>query len=86
VPADHKWFSRLATVAVLVTALEAINPRFPAADPAVADQMARVREELAAESAWAADHPGDVADGGRGEYPRERVPAAEPTGRRNNLR
>jgi hypothetical protein len=37
-------------------------------------------------SAWAADHPGDVAGGGRGEYPRERVPAAEPTGRRNNLR
>ena len=51
VPADHKWFSRLATAAVLVTALDAINPRYPAADPAVADQMARVREELAAELA-----------------------------------
>ena len=49
--ADHKWFSRLATAAVLVTALDAINPRYPAADPAVADQMARVREELAAELA-----------------------------------
>ena len=49
VPADHKRFSRLATAAVLVTALDAINPRYPAADPAVADQMARVREELAAE-------------------------------------
>jgi hypothetical protein len=41
-------FSRLATAAVLVIALDAINPRYPAADPAVADQMARVREELAA--------------------------------------
>ena len=49
VPADHKWFSRLATAAVLVTALDAINPRYPAPDPAVADQMAQVREELAAE-------------------------------------
>jgi hypothetical protein len=49
VAADHKWFSRLATAAVLLTALDAINPRYPAADPAVADQMARVREELAAE-------------------------------------
>jgi hypothetical protein len=49
VPADHKWFSRLATAAVLVTALDAINPHFPAADPAVADQMAQVRTELAAE-------------------------------------
>jgi Polyphosphate kinase 2 (PPK2) len=34
VPADHKWFSRLATAAVLVTALDAINPRYPAPDPA----------------------------------------------------
>jgi len=49
VPADHKWFSRLATAAVLVTALDAINPAYPAADPAVADQMAQVRDELAAE-------------------------------------
>ena len=49
VPADHKWFSRLATPAVLVTALDAINPRYPAPDPADAEQMAQVREELAAE-------------------------------------
>src|ERR1700722_18443687 len=49
VPADHKWFSRLATAAALVTALDAINPRYPAADPSVARQMAQVREELAAE-------------------------------------
>jgi PPK2 family polyphosphate:nucleotide phosphotransferase len=50
VPADHKWFTRLATAAVLVTALDAINPRFPAADPAVRDEMAQVRAELAAEA------------------------------------
>ncbi len=49
VPADHKWFSRLATAAVLVTALDAINPRYPAADPAIRDQMAQVKAELAAE-------------------------------------
>ena len=49
VPADRKWFTRLATAAVLVTALDAINPRYPAPGPAVADQMAQVREELAAE-------------------------------------
>jgi PPK2 family polyphosphate:nucleotide phosphotransferase len=49
VPADHKWFSRLATAAVLVTALDAINPRYPAPDPADAEQMAQVREELVAE-------------------------------------
>jgi PPK2 family polyphosphate:nucleotide phosphotransferase len=49
VPADHKWFSRLATAAVLVTALDAINPHFPDPDPAVAGQMAQVRKELEAE-------------------------------------
>ena len=49
VPADHKWFSRLATAAVLVTALDAIDPRYPAPDPADADQMAQVRAELTAE-------------------------------------
>ncbi len=46
---DHKWFSRLATAAVLVTALRAINPRYPAADPAERDEMARARAELVAE-------------------------------------
>jgi Polyphosphate kinase 2 (PPK2) len=49
VPADHRWFTRLATAAVLVTALDAINPGYLAPGPAVADQMAQVREELAAE-------------------------------------
>jgi PPK2 family polyphosphate:nucleotide phosphotransferase len=49
VPADHKWFSRLATAAVLVTALDAINPQYPAADPADAEQMAQVKAELEAE-------------------------------------
>ena len=49
VPADHKWFSRLATAAVLVQALHAIDPRYPAAEPAVRDQMMQARAELAAE-------------------------------------
>ena len=49
VPADHRWFSHLATAGVLVTALNAINPRYPAADPAERDRMAQVRAELVAE-------------------------------------
>jgi PPK2 family polyphosphate:nucleotide phosphotransferase len=49
VPADHKWFTRLATAAVLVKALEAINPQYPAPDPADAGQMAQARTELEAE-------------------------------------
>jgi hypothetical protein len=49
VPADHKWFTRLATAAILVTALDAVNPKYPAADPAVAGEMAQVKVELEAE-------------------------------------
>jgi PPK2 family polyphosphate:nucleotide phosphotransferase len=49
VPADHKWFSRLATAAVLVMALSAIDPGYPSADPAERAQMAQVRGELLAE-------------------------------------
>jgi PPK2 family polyphosphate:nucleotide phosphotransferase len=49
VPADHKWFSRLATAAILVRALHAIDPRYPAADPAAREQMMQARAELVAE-------------------------------------
>src|SRR6516225_5038235 len=49
VPADFYFNDRVATAAVLVTALDAIDPRYPAPDPADADQMAQVREELVAE-------------------------------------
>jgi PPK2 family polyphosphate:nucleotide phosphotransferase len=49
VPADHKWFSRLATAAILVRALRAIDPRYPAADPAARGQMMQARAELVAE-------------------------------------
>jgi PPK2 family polyphosphate:nucleotide phosphotransferase len=49
VPADHKWFSRLATAAILVTALRAINPGYPAADPAERKEMTKVRAELVAD-------------------------------------
>jgi PPK2 family polyphosphate:nucleotide phosphotransferase len=51
VPADHKWFSRLATAAVLVRALHAIDPHYPAADPAVRGEMLQARDELRAELA-----------------------------------
>ena len=48
VPADHKWFSRLATAAGLVLKLRWINPAYPppAADP---DEIVRARAALIAE-------------------------------------
>jgi PPK2 family polyphosphate:nucleotide phosphotransferase len=53
VPADHKWFGRLATAAVLVTALSAINPQYPAADPTQSEEMTKVKAELVAEQGLA---------------------------------
>jgi PPK2 family polyphosphate:nucleotide phosphotransferase len=46
VPADRKWFTRLATAAIVVRKLQAINPRYPAPDPAAADLMTQARAEL----------------------------------------
>ncbi|HUK71347.1 MAG TPA: hypothetical protein VLW50_21685 [Streptosporangiaceae bacterium] len=42
-------FTRLATAAVVVQTLTAINPRYPAADPAAREQMAKIRAVLVAE-------------------------------------
>jgi PPK2 family polyphosphate:nucleotide phosphotransferase len=49
VPADHKWFSRLATAAILVRELGMIDPQYPAADPAEREEMSQARAELVAE-------------------------------------
>jgi PPK2 family polyphosphate:nucleotide phosphotransferase len=49
VPADHKWFTHLATAAIVVQALGAMDPAYPAPDPAAGPQMAEVRAELLAE-------------------------------------
>jgi PPK2 family polyphosphate:nucleotide phosphotransferase len=49
VPADHKWFSRLATAATVVHALQSINPQYPAVGPAAAEELTQARSELAAE-------------------------------------
>jgi PPK2 family polyphosphate:nucleotide phosphotransferase len=49
VPADHKWFGRLATAAALVMALRAINPKYPSAPAIGKDQVASVRARLTAE-------------------------------------
>jgi PPK2 family polyphosphate:nucleotide phosphotransferase len=50
VPADHKWFGRLATAAILVTVLRAINPKYPPPDPAELAAMTSARAGLEADS------------------------------------
>jgi PPK2 family polyphosphate:nucleotide phosphotransferase len=50
VPADHKWFTRLATVAILVKTLAEINPRYPRVAPAMLLAMAEARAGLLKEA------------------------------------
>jgi hypothetical protein len=49
VPADHKWFARLAVASVVVDALAAIDPQFPKLGPAERTDLAKARKQLQAE-------------------------------------
>ncbi|HTX01137.1 MAG TPA: PPK2 family polyphosphate kinase [Acidimicrobiales bacterium] len=49
VPADHKWYARLATSAVLIEALDKLDPQYPKIDPAVQARMLAARPDLEAE-------------------------------------
>ena len=49
IPADHKWFMRLAASAVIVDALVDVDPRYPTATPEARAELLKAREELLAE-------------------------------------
>jgi len=49
VPADHKWFARLAAAAILITALAEIDPHYPQPAPAALAEMRRAAAALDAE-------------------------------------
>ena len=57
IPADHKWFARLAAAAVLVDTLMTIDPRFPQVTPEALAELEEVKKELEAEAP-----PGAAAD------------------------
>jgi PPK2 family polyphosphate:nucleotide phosphotransferase len=46
IPADHKWFTRLAVADVVVEALEEIDPQFPQVGAAQQEELARARALL----------------------------------------
>jgi PPK2 family polyphosphate:nucleotide phosphotransferase len=50
VPADHKWFARVVIGSAIVSALDALDLRFPRADKAALPEFKRVREALLAEA------------------------------------
>jgi PPK2 family polyphosphate:nucleotide phosphotransferase len=50
IPADHKWFARLAASAVIVNALIELDPRHPEVDETRLRELAEVKAELEAEA------------------------------------
>jgi PPK2 family polyphosphate:nucleotide phosphotransferase len=50
IPADHKWFARIATAAVLVQALVDIDPQFPAPNEDALRALRGARVQLASEA------------------------------------
>ncbi|GAB90559.1 polyphosphate kinase 2 family protein [Gordonia rhizosphera] len=49
IPADHKWFSRLTTFAVLLETMEAMNPRYPTVSADTKAELAEAKKILEAE-------------------------------------
>jgi PPK2 family polyphosphate:nucleotide phosphotransferase len=50
IPADHKWFTRIAVGAVLARTLMDIDPHYPTVDSKTRDALQEVRTELEAEA------------------------------------
>lgn len=49
IPADHKWFARVAAAAVITEALVKIDPKYPTIDDEARRQLAEAKVELEAE-------------------------------------
>ena len=50
VPADHKWFARIASAAVLVDTLMTVNPKYPVIAPEEAAALGATKSQLEAEA------------------------------------
>ena len=51
IPADHKWFARIAAAAVIVNTLIEIDPRFPTMGAEGQQQLAEARKMLESDAA-----------------------------------
>jgi PPK2 family polyphosphate:nucleotide phosphotransferase len=82
IPADRKWFARIAAGAVLVQALMDIDPRFPRVSARQRETLQEIKRTLEAQAPDGV--PRDpFADGGRsanGEQPTEEVLGSTPAG------
>jgi len=49
IPADNKWFARLAVASAIVEALDGLDLKFPDVDKAKKKELEEIREALLAE-------------------------------------
>jgi PPK2 family polyphosphate:nucleotide phosphotransferase len=66
IPADHKWFARLAAASVLMGALSRIAPQIPEVDAEAREALAAARAELEAQAPH--DEPADPVAEDPDEY------------------
>ena len=57
VPADRKWFTRLIVSAVIIDAIQSLDPRFPEVDAAVRAEYKKVKAQLESEAKPKAKRP-----------------------------
>jgi PPK2 family polyphosphate:nucleotide phosphotransferase len=50
IPADHKWFARIAAAAVIAETLMTIDPKYPELSPEALADLEQVKQELEAEA------------------------------------
>ena len=50
IPADHKWYARIATACVLVDTLIELDPRYPTVDEAQKEELEKARRDLEAQA------------------------------------
>jgi PPK2 family polyphosphate:nucleotide phosphotransferase len=63
IPADHKWFARLAAAGVIANALIEMDPSFPEVDGAAREALLAARSDLVAEQPG----PAPSSSGGKGK-------------------
>ncbi|HTY97835.1 MAG TPA: polyphosphate kinase 2 family protein [Solirubrobacteraceae bacterium] len=50
IPADHKWYARIATAAVIVDTLIELDPHYPTVDDAQRQELEKARKDLEAQA------------------------------------
>ncbi len=79
IPADRKWFARIATACVLANALIEIDPHYPEVDAQQNRVLQEVKEQLIAEAPkGAAPDPNEKGDGKAGRAGEPRNPHQAP--------